>query len=97
MAAVKALIEWQMRDDDETTAVQLHALLLCHGSEDRSQVSRCSGLDVQRQCLLPVGSPAKKVKCLQWVQEHLSEGVSGNRARRSSCNRAHMVLHCFIQ
>ena len=27
-AAVKALVEWQMRDDDETTAVQLHALLL---------------------------------------------------------------------
>ena len=26
--AVKALIEQKMRDDDETTAVQLHALLL---------------------------------------------------------------------
>ena len=26
--AVKALIEQQMRDDDETTVVQLHALLL---------------------------------------------------------------------
>ena len=25
-AAVKALIEWQIRDDDEMTAVQLHAL-----------------------------------------------------------------------
>ena len=30
-AAVKALVEWQMRDDDEMTAVQLHALLLRHG------------------------------------------------------------------
>ena len=27
-AAVKALVEQQMTDDDETTAVQLHALLL---------------------------------------------------------------------
>ena len=25
---VKVLVEWQMRDGDETTAVQLHALLL---------------------------------------------------------------------
>ena len=30
-AAVKALVEWQMRDDHETIAVQLHALLLRHG------------------------------------------------------------------
>ena len=30
-APVKALVEQQMRDDDETTAVQLHALLLRHG------------------------------------------------------------------
>ena len=30
-AAVKALVEWQMRDDDKTTAVQLHAPLLRHG------------------------------------------------------------------
>ena len=28
MAAVKALVEGQMRDDVETTAVQLHTLLL---------------------------------------------------------------------
>ena len=28
MASVKALIEQQMRDDDETAVVQLHALLL---------------------------------------------------------------------
>ena len=27
-AAVKVLVEQQMRDDDETTMVQLHALLL---------------------------------------------------------------------
>ena len=30
-----------------------------HDSEDSPQVSRCSGLDVQRQCLLPVDSPAE--------------------------------------
>ena len=27
---VKALVEQQMRDDDEMTTVQLHTLLLCH-------------------------------------------------------------------
>ena len=62
-APVKALVEQRMRDDDETTAVQLHALLFTpwphHDSEDSPQVSRCSWLDVQRQCLLPVDSPGK--------------------------------------
>ena len=48
-APVKALAEQRMRDDDETTAVQLHALLLCHAIP---QVSRCSWPDVQRQCEL---------------------------------------------
>ena len=31
MASVKVLVEQRMRHDDETTAVQLHALLLHHG------------------------------------------------------------------
>ena len=31
MAPVKALVEQRMRDNDETTTVQLHTLLLCHG------------------------------------------------------------------
>ena len=31
MLAIKALVEWQMRDNDEATTVQLHALLLRHG------------------------------------------------------------------
>ena len=30
-----------------------------HDSEDSPKVSRCSGLDVQMQCLLPVDSPAE--------------------------------------
>ena len=30
MLAIKALVEWQMRDNDEATTVQLHALLLRH-------------------------------------------------------------------
>ena len=56
--AVKALVEQQMRDNDKTTVFQLHALLLRHGRTmtlDKSpQVSHCSGLDIQRQCLLLV-------------------------------------------
>ena len=40
-APVKALVEQQTRDDDETTAVQLHALLLCHGHT--RTVLRCRG------------------------------------------------------
>ncbi len=45
---VKALIEQQMRDDDETTARSTFAPYPHHDSEDSPQVSRCSGLDVQR-------------------------------------------------
>ena len=40
--AVKALVERKMRDDDETTAVQLHALLLCHDhTMTQKTVLRC--------------------------------------------------------
>ena len=41
-AAVRALVERQMRDDDETTAVQLHALLASNGySMTLNMVLRC--------------------------------------------------------
>ena len=90
-AAVKALIERQMRDDDETTAVQLHALRLRHGHSMTLKtvlMSRCSGLDVQRQCLLPVDSPAKYSEASPVGTGTSQERSSSNRARRSRCNRA---------
>ena len=71
-AAVKALVERQMRDNDETTAVQLHALLLRHGDTmTLKTVLRCRaalGCQLLHQ--------QNKVKPLQWAQEHLSKGVA---------------------
>ena len=96
---VKALIEQQMRDDDETTARSTFAPYPHHDSEDSPQVSRCSGLDVHYCQLI---RQQNEVKRLQWAQEHLSDGfdsviwTDAKRAQRSS-NRAQIVLHRFIQ
>ena len=79
-AHVKALVERQMRDDDETTAFQLYALLLCHGhTMTLKTVLRCCAalgwtLRGRAYCLLI--RQQNKVKRLWWVQEHLSEGVA---------------------
>ena len=102
-APVKALVEQQTRDDDETTAVQLHALLLCHGHT--MTVLRCRaalGWTLRGSAYCQLIRQQNKVKRLQWAQEHLSDGfdnviwTDAKRAQRSS-NRARIVLHRFIQ
>ena len=102
-APVKALVEQQMRDDDETTAVQLHALLLRHGHT--MTVLRCRaalGWTLRGSAYCQLIRQQNKVKRLQWAQEHLSDGfdnviwTDAKRAQRSS-NRARIVLHRFIQ
>ena len=91
--AVKALVERQMRDDNETTTVQLHVLLLCHGhAMTLKAVLRCHtalGWTFRGQCLLPVDSPA------EWSEA--SPVGTGTSQRRSSSNSARIVLHQFIQ
>ena len=61
---IQGLVESQMRRDDETTAVQLHALLRRHGhiffSFDNPPQPFGPGLDVQRQCVLPDDSSAEQ-------------------------------------
>ena len=44
-AEVKALVERQMRHDDETTAAQLHVLLVRSGFKNSITVPNISGLD----------------------------------------------------
>ena len=80
MAAVKALIERQMRDDDEMTVVQLHALLSRHGhTMTLKTVLRCCaalGWTIRSSAYCQLICQQNKVKRLQWAQEHLSEGVA---------------------
>ena len=77
-APVKALVEQQMRDDDETTAVQLHALLLRHGhTMTLRTVLRCRaalGWTFRGSAYCQLIRQQNKEKRLQWAQEHLSDG-----------------------
>ena len=78
--AVKVLIERQMRDDDETTVVQLHALVLGHGhTMTLKTVLRCRvalGWMFRGSVYCQLIRQQNKVKHLQWAQEHLSKGVA---------------------
>ena len=79
-AAVKALVERQMRDDDEMIVVQLHALHLRHGhATTLNTVLRCRtalGWTFRGSAYCQLIRQQNKVKRLQWAQEHLSEGVA---------------------
>ena len=79
-AAVTALVKWQMRDDDETTTVQLHTLLLRHGhTMTLKTVLRCRaalGWMFRGSAYCQLIRQQNKVKHLQWAQEHLSERVA---------------------
>ena len=79
-AAVKAPIERQMRDNNEMTAVQLHALLLCHGhTMTLKTVLRCRaalGWTFRGSAYCQLIRQQNKVKRLQWAQEHLSKGIA---------------------
>ena len=105
-APVKALVEQQIRDDDETTMVQLHTLLLRHGhTMTLKTVLRCRaalGWTFTGSAYCQLIRQQNEVKHIQWAQEHLSDGFNSliwtdaKRAQRSS-NRARIVLHRFIQ
>ena len=79
-AAVKALVERQMRGDDETTAVQLHTLLSRHGhTMTLKTVLRCCtalGWTFKGSAYCQLIRQQNEVKRLQWAQEHLNEGVA---------------------
>ena len=96
-APVKALVEQRMRDDDETTAVQLHALLLRHGhTMALKTVLRCRaalGWTFRGSAYCQLIRQENKVKRLQWAQEHLSEGAATARERTvTGCESFVIVL-----
>ena len=71
---------WQTRDDNETTAVQLHALILRHGhTMTLKTVVRCCaalGLTFRGSAYCQLIRQQNNMKHLQWAQEHLSKGVA---------------------
>ena len=99
MAAVKALVKRKMRGDDEMTAVQLYALLFCHGhTMTLKTVLRCRaalGWTFRGSTYCQLIRQQNEVKRLQWAQEHLSEGVAATGhggAAATGCELLFIVL-----
>ena len=74
---MKELVEEQMRKDDETTAYQLHRLLVEKGySVSLRTVLRCRttlGWTFRGSAYCQLIREANKAKRLQWAQEHIGD------------------------
>ena len=57
---MKAIVEPKMREDDEATTYQLHALLILNQYKNSPSLSHCTWLDFSLQCLLPTQSRRKQ-------------------------------------
>ena len=79
---VKAIVEEAMRKDDETTAVQLHALLTTKGySLSLSTILRCRkslGWTFRGSAYCQMIREANKTKRLQWAKQYLDEAAAEN-------------------
>jgi len=80
-AEVKQIVETQMQNDDETTAHQLHKLLMEKGySMSLSTVLRCRvqlGWTFRGSAYCQLIREANKAKRLAWCQEYLTEAENG--------------------
>ena len=82
----------QMRDDDEMTAVQLHTLktvLTCQAA---------LGWTFRGSAYFQLICQQNKLKCLQWAQEHLSEGVAATGREgvaATGCELFFIILFSF--
>lgn len=76
-ADIKAIVEERMRQDDETTAYQLHALLVAHGySLSIWTVLRCRtslGWTFRGSSYCQLIREANKAKRLAWAQQHIGD------------------------
>ena len=76
-AEVKAIVEEQMRQDDETTAYQLHKLLVDKGYNiSRRTILRCRtslGWTFRGSSYCQLIRHVNKEKRLEWAKEHLDE------------------------
>ena len=76
-AEIKALVEQKMREDDETTAVQLHAMLREHGySISLRTILRCQtslGWTFRGSKYCQLIREVNKAKRLEWAQQYITE------------------------
>jgi len=76
-AEIKEIVEEKMQEDDETTAYQLHALLLSRGcSISRRTVLRCRvqlGWTFRGSAYCQLIREVNKDKRLQWAQQYISD------------------------
>lgn len=76
-AEIKAFVEQRMRVDDETTAVQLHALLTAHGyNVSLRTILRCRtslGWTFRGSKYCQLIREVNKVKRLEWAKLHIRE------------------------
>ena len=79
-AEIKEIVERRMREDDETTAYQLHALLVSHGcSISRRTVLRCRvqlGWTFRGSAYCQLIREANKAKRLQWAQQYIRDNFN---------------------
>ena len=79
---IKQIVEEQMRKDDETSAFQLHALLLSrgHGHETIRTILRCRttlGWTFRGTAYCQLIREPNKLKQLEWAQKYLNEAEHG--------------------
>lgn len=76
-AEVKEIVEAKMREDDETTAYQLHALLLSRGYQiSKKTILRCRtalGWTFRGSAYCQLIREGNKIKRLDWAREHLQD------------------------
>ena len=74
---MRAIVEEQMREDDETTALQLRALLISKGYQiSKKTVLRCRaelGWTFRGSAYCQLIREQNKVKRLDWAQRHLND------------------------
>ena len=79
-AEIKALVEQKMRSDDETTAVQLHAMLREHGCNiSLRTILRCRtslGWTFRGSKYCQLIREQNKVKHLEWARQYITESFN---------------------
>ena len=77
---VREIVEQQMRLDDETTAIQLHRLLVSKGHTiSLSTILRCRkslGWTYRGSAYCQLIRDANKEKCVSWARDHLHDDFS---------------------
>ena len=76
-AEIKALVEAKIQEDNETTALQLHALLVSRGYQiSKKTILRCHtalGWTFRGSAYCQLIRESNKIKRLEWARQHLQD------------------------